>query len=152
MVTCLAPYHEATGALIGHPSRLSRWFRPRNFLQISYLITHAAAQLRKATTYWTTPIPHLSQEWNLRTCHLPFLSLLEALASSESVNDLLGIIRSPEFDLRLFSTHVIDVRRCCDITDRIVRKHKHSWPKSILPRMYHHVFTFSGVFFIRNIQ
>lgn len=62
---------------------------------------------------------------------LAVLSLLGALIGSESVNELLEIIRTPDFDSLLFYARWTEVRRRPEIRDRVGKKNKHFRPTFI---------------------
>lgn len=65
---------------------------------------------------------NLSQDLNSKILPSLFLSLLEALVSSESVDKLSGIIRSSDYNYRLLCTQATDLKHCDDICDLIVKK------------------------------
>lgn len=72
------------------------------------------------------------------------------ICRSGSVKELLGIICSPDFDFLLFSTEFTASRWGHEICKRIVKNFKYSWPTSILPKRYYHVYTLSAVVTISN--
>lgn len=117
---------------MAHPSKpLRRLTFPIKTI-FSHIVQHyklGCGIQKYATTCWTTQAQQCSQDSN--SCVSAslslslFLSLLEVLTRSQSVNEPLGIIQHIEPESRLFLTLITYFRCYPDICDCIVKKHKH---------------------------
>lgn len=70
------------------------------------------------------------------------LALRKNTAATNSVNDLLGILCSLQFDSRHFPTEVAGMKRCLDSGERSVEKHMRASSISRFSKRHHHSLTF----------
>lgn len=123
-VPCTVPCSNRSACLTPIPTYTQNKTSPAKKLPPNCvsLCTVRRATQKYQTGGWTMTMHQLFQDQYSSICPSLFLLFEEILAYFESVNGLLGIIRSPDFHSRLFSIQVTKLKRCQDICDSIVEK------------------------------